>query len=445
MWLSPEQQIWAFRLGGSSYFYNGLEQVKYEFREGDKSITKLPLGEDNAQRVLSMNAWSHGKSAVGHWLFGTEKIVSQERREVAEAGKTWLEFRMTLWRGDMNQATLRVDPETRLPVYLLLMSPKNSKESIKWQFDYPADGPTDIYALGVPHETKIDDRMPLNDALAVLRAIAKSREGIGDFRLLVGEYPAYGQFGSVVWRKGDRWRVDLYWDHGNDNFAVEPPEGQNWAEWFEARLKGCESVPVFVCDGKTVWENSRPLPGARPQWKVSPHTGPQDLMSGEGRGSLPGSHNVKIASLLFPDLSPKIGWGFEFDPQPADGRGCVLLKRSARLATKEPLVGHEWYYVDPAKSHAVVRASFSTCRPTRSDPEASRTRETIRMEDFQQTKQGFWYPTIIHNTMPSAPVVNPQQDQPAIEQWKTTIRYHFDFTADLPDSLFTIEDARAAQ
>ncbi len=152
---------------------------------------------------------------------------------------------MTLWRGDMNQATLRVDPETRLPVYLLLMSPKNSKESIKWQFDYPADGPTDIYALGVPHETKIDDRMPLNDALAVLPGIAKSREGIGDFRLLVGEYPDYGYFGSVVWRKGDRWRVDLYWDHGNDNFAVEPPEGQNWAEWFEARLKGCEAIPVF--------------------------------------------------------------------------------------------------------------------------------------------------------------------------------------------------------
>ena len=176
MWLSPEQQIWAFRLGGSSYFYNGLEQVKYELRSGEKSITKLPLGEDNAQRVLSMNALSQGKSPVGHWLFGTEKIVSQERREVSEAGKTWIEFQMTLWRGDMNQATLRVDPETRLPVYLLLMSPKNAKESIKWQFDYPADGPTDIYALGVPRETKIDDRMPSKDALAVLRAIAKSRE-----------------------------------------------------------------------------------------------------------------------------------------------------------------------------------------------------------------------------------------------------------------------------
>ncbi len=79
MWLSPEQQIWAFRLGGSSYFYNGLEQVKYEFREGDKSITKLPLGEDNAQRVLSMNALSHGKapSVIG---------CSERRRSSRKSG-----------------------------------------------------------------------------------------------------------------------------------------------------------------------------------------------------------------------------------------------------------------------------------------------------------------------------------------------------------------------
>ena len=237
-------------MGGSSYFYDGLEQVKYEFPEGGKSITKLPLGEDDAQRVLSMNALSQGKSAVGHWLFGTEKIVSQERREVTEAGKTWIEFQMTLWRGDMNQATLRVDPETRLPVYLLLMSPKNAKKSIKWQFDYPADGPTDIYALGVPHETKIDDRMPSNDALAVLRAIAKSRERIGDFRLLVGESPAYGQFGSVVGVKGIAGEWIYTGTTAMTTLRSSHLKDQNWAEWFEAQLKGCEPVPVLSAMGR---------------------------------------------------------------------------------------------------------------------------------------------------------------------------------------------------
>ena len=108
------------------------------------------------------------------------------------------------------------------------------------------------------------------------------------------------------------------------------------------------------------------------------------------------------------------------------------------------MVGHEWYYVDPAKSHAVVRAELFNLPPDApSDPEATRTRQTIRMDDFQQTKQGFWYPTVIHKTTPSAVATNPRQDQGAIGQQKTTIRYHFDFAADLPDSLFTVDEARA--
>jgi hypothetical protein len=126
MWLSPGREIWAFRLGGSSYFYDGPGRVKFERRAGGESITKLPLGEDDAQRVLSMNALSRGESAVGHWLLGTEKVVSQERSEVTEAGKPWVEFRMTLGRGEMNRATLRVDPETRLPVSLSLASPTDA-------------------------------------------------------------------------------------------------------------------------------------------------------------------------------------------------------------------------------------------------------------------------------------------------------------------------------
>ena len=335
----------------------------------------------------------------------------------------------------------------------MLVSPTNPKDPLTWHFDYPEHGPIDIYALGVPPETKTDDRMPSNDALNVLRAMVSSREEIGDFRLLVGEYSGYGDRGAVVWRKGDRWRVDSYWEHGDVTPVVEPPEGQDWAKWFEARLKDCKPIPIYICDGRTVWVNSDPLPGARPLWKVSPHIGPQDLMSGDGRGDLPLCPNVQIASLLFPDLSPKRGWGFEFDPRPSDAPGCVLLKRSARLATEKPLVGHEWYYVDQAKHHAVVRAQLFKLPPeSPSDPNATRQRQTIRMDNFQQTKQGFWYPAVIYNTMPGRVEIQPRKDdggrpvpEGAILQVKKTIRYHFDFAADLPDSLFTVDDARAPQ
>jgi hypothetical protein len=455
MWLSPDQQIWAFRAGDSRYFYNGRERVKYEYvpANGERSVTKLPLGEDSAERVLSMNALSQDKSAIGHWLFGTEKILSQERTEIIEAGRTWIEFRMTLWRGDMNQAILRVDPKTKLPVSLVNMAPTNPKNALTWHFDYPEHGPTDIYALGVPRDTKIDDRMPSNDALKVLGVMVGSRGAIGDFRLLVHEYSNYGDFGSVVWRKGERWRVDSYWNAGDVAPVGEPPKGEDWAKWFEARLKRTKLIPIYVCDGRTVWLNSDPLPGAKPRWKVSPHVAPQDLMSGEGAGSLPLGANVKIAALLFPDLSPKAGWGFEFDAQPADAPGCVLLKRSARLAMEKPQVAHEWYYVDPAKHHAVVRAELFILPPeSPGDPNAARQRQTIRMDRFQQTKQGFWYPAVVYDTILGGAQIELNKEQVgrpapagALPPVKKTIRYHVDSAADLPDSLFTVGETRAPE
>jgi hypothetical protein len=281
--------------------------------------------------------------------------------------------------------------------------------------------------------------------------MVSSREEIGDFRLLVGEYSSYGDRGAVVWRKGDRWRVDSCWNYGNVTPVVEPPAGQDWARWFETRLKYSKAIPIYVCDGKTVWMNSDPLPGARPRWKVSPHVGPQDLMSGEGRGDMPLCPKVKIASLLFPDLSRKWGWNFEFDPQPSDAPGCVLLKRSARFAPEQ--VGHEWYYVDPAKRHAVVRAELFNLPPeSPSDPSATRQRQTIRMDSFQQTKQGFWYPAVIHNSISSSDAIKPSNEHvgrpgtlESIFQMKETIHYHFDFATSLPDSLFTVDDTRAPQ
>jgi hypothetical protein len=103
----------------------------------------------------------------------------------------------------MTHGTLRVDPETQLPVSLLLRSPTDATKSQKWAFDYPADGPTDIYALGVSAGTKIDDQMPSEECLRALHAIAASRARIGDFRLVVAE--ASGLAGHIVWRKGDRW------------------------------------------------------------------------------------------------------------------------------------------------------------------------------------------------------------------------------------------------
>lgn len=446
MWLSPERQVWAFRTDNWFIFSDGRQRAKYEYRTRDKQIAKMPLGEEDERRVLPVDYLSQGP-----WLFGTERVVSQKRREVTEAGKKWIEFEMVFWRGDMKLGTLRVDPETRLPVYLLLRSPTDSTKSMKYDFDYPADGPADIYALGVPAGITVDDRMPSEESLRVLRAIAASRARIGDFRLVVAASPGRGSY--IVWRKGDRWRIDICVPQNQTNRAngtAKPPDGRGWGDPFAEQLSLCWLGPLYICDGRTAYKNADPralheeprpgAQGAKPiTWQRAPHAAPRDLLSGEGLGHMDGAGNVKIVSLVYPDLSPKPGFGFEYDAHPADSPGCVLIKSSASLPGTT--TGHEWYYIDPAKGYAVVRAEFFRLPANATaDPKATSERQSIRMEDFQQSPQGFWYPKVIHQTTPSWH--GPGQTAGAQVSYNhSTVHYHFDFGVALPDSLFVIDGA----
>ncbi len=88
--------------------------------------------------------------------------------------------------------------------------------------------------------------------------------------------------------------------------------------------------------------------------------------------------------------------------------------------------------------------------------------QTLRMESFKRSPHGFWYPTVVRDTMPATtnnnppPIpVNKQHRQKANQQgqttvrwdlnvkgFKKTVRYHFDFDGELPDSLFTIDDGQ---
>jgi DNA-directed RNA polymerase specialized sigma24 family protein len=430
MWLSPQQRIWAYRLGGSCRFYDGRARVKYEHRGRNRPILKLPLGEEEAQRVLPVEALSRDESALGPWMFG-EKIIQQERHEVTEAGKKWIDFKLTLWRGDANQATLRVDPENRLPVYLLAESPTGDVPPIKWEFDYPDDGPTDIYAMGVPRETEIDDQMPDDDVVAALDTIAASRALLGDFRLTVGLQADYRSF--IVSRKGNRWRIDVC----NGPYSLGRDDGKEKTDlsvddWLAERLEQSEPRPLYICDGTTVLrnENSSRHDPEPPRWSPHRHIAPQDLLtpSTSFDDGLSGAPYVCLTKMVYPDLTPVHGWGFEFVRQPTDASNCVLIQRSAHTSMGNH--AHEWFYLDPAKEYAVVRIElFTVPMGAAADPDSTSNRNTYRLEKFLQSPQGFWYPTEVHCAMSDR---------------KHTIRYRYEFDVDLPDSLFEVAEAESA-
>jgi len=246
--------------------------------------------------------------------------------------------------------------------------------------------------------------------------------------------------------------------------GAKPPDGLGWRDPFAERLKLSWVCPNLLCDGRMVYENKQRSglvaaavlrsdgrtvyvnmqQGAIPatvKWQVAPaRLTPQELLSGEGQGSMDCAPYVQIASSVYRDLAPRAGWGFEFDPRPADAPGCVLIKRSAHLASKKPRVGHEWYYIDPAKGYAIVRLeAFNLPANVPAGPELPSDGQSILMKDFRQSPQGFWYPQSIQDRHLSS---DPDQKTGSKAQHSvTTVHYHFDFDVPLPDSLFIIDVA----
>ena len=433
MWISPAKQLWSFDLGSNLYFYDGVEKSKYEFHPKDSSIIKLPLGENRIEDVLPLDELFKNESSVGSRLFGSEKVVQQERREVIEDGKTWIDFHIVLARGEFNQGVLRVDPDTKLPVYFLFNSSADETKTMRQDFDFPSDGPANIFELGAPRDVQIIDMTPDQDVQRVLAEIAISRARIGDFRLVRGDANARG--GSVICRKGDRWRIDQW-------RPVPAPDGlpikvlkDGEVGFLEQKLSSAKVWPYLICDGTTVWQSVNNEPGRHSHWEKSSRLAPHDLLS--GNSSSLGFDC--LSALIFPDLSPKRGWIFEFDPHPLEAPDCVLIKTGAQTGTDPVTIGHDWYYLDPQRGYAVVRTeSFSVPNGEPSHPDSSDKRSTFVMEGFEKTIQGFWYPRIVSEADGVRRKDGPQ-DSPEIK-FRPSMYYNFYFEAELPDSLFLIND-----
>jgi len=54
-------------------------------------------------------------------------------------------------------------------------------------FDYPAEGPADIYALGAPREAPVEDRMPPPDLDRIMKIVQQNRRDFGDYLAIAGE------------------------------------------------------------------------------------------------------------------------------------------------------------------------------------------------------------------------------------------------------------------
>ena len=108
------------------------------------------------------------------------------------------------------------------------------KTTLRYKIDYPANGPSDIYALGVPRNVPLDDRMPTPVIANVLRALEQGRDHLDNYLGMVTT--ADSLITRIVRRKGDRWRVDLC--SPNATFKVEVmPKDSDPLDWWRGKRK----------------------------------------------------------------------------------------------------------------------------------------------------------------------------------------------------------------
>ncbi|HEX4589039.1 MAG TPA: hypothetical protein VH120_03860, partial [Gemmataceae bacterium] len=362
-------------------------------------------------------------------------VVRHERRRLSVDGRTWAEFDLTLRHLPSNELAhviFRVPPETLLPQSMRLTS---AGQDLNFALEYPRAGPADIYALGVPRDAKLVDRVPPNDLAAVLRGMREGRKRFGPYRAVVvetvGNDPPWDAFEvHQVWRKGNRWRVEDGYRKGVPPPAEPPGPGTRAIDWWDRRLTHYNVLLASVGTGKAAYE-------MRVEGKKKTQTWTE---VGRVRPNDDGVMSVGRVCHQLPDLVT-YGWvpvpGPQFivalDRAPKDGPpGAYLVTaRVPEAARRQGEVGCIRCWIDPLHSYAALKSTFDD-GPDKPAHE-NNPREMQVLEQLEQTPSGVWYPTVVRRSSETGQKAG--EGPEPMSTW-----FFLDFKADLPDRLFEPRD-----
>ena len=227
-WWSVNRGISAVKSPDDVRFDDFRAGVSHRYIATTKQLVRLPAREGDKE---SLQAWTGLFAAV---FRGDEKleeslayfrIVSQRRSTIERDGRTWTAYELQIKRGALAPIplTIQVDPATRLPVSMTLLDAIDGKpREGHYDFSYPDEGPADIFALGVPRDATLDDRMPPPELAAVLQVQKRFRDHVHEYFATVGT-PGAPVPDKFVWRKGNRWRVDICWPNNATWTGAESP------------------------------------------------------------------------------------------------------------------------------------------------------------------------------------------------------------------------------
>ena len=148
---------------------------------------------------------------------------------------------------------IRVDPEKMLPD---LMTFTFGKEKMQLTIDYPDEGPADIYALGVPRDAPVEDRMPPADLDRIIKIVQQNRHDFGNYLAVTGGNRPL--IVHVIRCKGDKFRVDV--GIGDTKHVAS---GTEMEEWWREHGKEAKTLPRVTA--QTMLNVVEPGPTLKPR------------------------------------------------------------------------------------------------------------------------------------------------------------------------------------
>jgi|GEM_PF-117554 len=175
-WVSSERGIVAIRSARQVAFHDHQEQTALQYYADRKIIAQQSLltdtGTQGATKLFGLLLQDNASSSSQPQTLPHFEVVTEvwQRMPSRNGQKEMIELRVTLKVLEHSEKLVKlvfqVDPETHLPQSCWILA--NGREFSKpLTFTYPAEGPSSIFALGVPRETEVatslamfDDRQP---------------------------------------------------------------------------------------------------------------------------------------------------------------------------------------------------------------------------------------------------------------------------------------------
>jgi hypothetical protein len=375
-----------------------------------------------------------------HDVLGGERILKTSSGRVEEGEHEWTEFLIRVQKAnnasDERVVRVRLNAESQLPA-LWEVRDANGATAVTL-FDYPANGPTNIFDLGVPKTATVIDHVPTGELSHIIESLKADRGRFDDYDAIAVEQlegtktkfdPSFKNSSiKRIRRSGHRYRIDQLLTAKRTLAA--PSKDESMGEWWLNNREQFWSVPQLLCDGQHTslyqMTDGRIIPLTKPNLSV--------ILAKENTGRLPSDDPAVEWPSLMPEYScrPHL-WefdenrSFEMTPKADDGPpGSIRVVVSGSRGRWSGELYRYWF--DPKRNYVLLQ---STATFFKKDSDLVPLTTTDKFDDFTQSPSGKWFPQLVRRT-----TTDPQ----AAGRTEVT-RFYVDFAVDLPAGLFSSSHA----